>query len=257
MGCDNNSPALTKAETLLEVPAVAIKNDTRECSKCGEAKASDQFRPRHKQCRTCHDAYKKAWYEANKERLLAKQKAKRNDPNRRAANKAYHHAYYQRNKVAILARVRAFTDERRDEINAKRRKGPRVKVPIEIQRANRTAWERKWRKEYPEKARVRGRRYAKNHPDIKLAATKRRQARVRNAPVSDLTAKQWREIVATFNGHCAYCTKLTDDLTQDHVIPVSRQGEHTASNVVPACRSCNSQKKDKTLLEYVMALALT
>jgi 5-methylcytosine-specific restriction endonuclease McrA len=44
-------------------------------------------------------------------------------------------------------------------------------------------------------------------------------------------------------GHCCvYCGRKMQRLTQDHITPLSRGGNHTKSNIVPACRSCNSKK---------------
>lgn len=58
----------------------------------------------------------------------------------------------------------------------------------------------------------------------------------------DLTYEQWQGILVRHNHCCAYC-RAPKPGTMDHVIPLSRGGSHTASNVVPACRSCNSSKK--------------
>lgn len=76
-----------------------------------------------------------------------------------------------------------------------------------------------------------------------------RRALVANAPVNDLTAEQWRIIVKVQEGRCFYCHRL-QPLTLDHVIPLSRGGSHTASNVVGACQRCNSQKRAKMLDEW-------
>ena len=62
-----------------------------------------------------------------------------------------------------------------------------------------------------------------------------------------VTAKEWRAILESYGGRCAYCG--SPGRTQDHVVPISRGGTHTADNVVPACRSCNSRKRDKILLK--------
>jgi hypothetical protein len=47
---------------------------------------------------------------------------------------------------------------------------------------------------------------------------------------------------------CYYCGKPAD--TWDHVVPRKRGGLSTIDNLVPACRSCNSQKNARTLYEY-------
>ncbi|MCK4464389.1 MAG: HNH endonuclease [Bacteroidales bacterium] len=33
--------------------------------------------------------------------------------------------------------------------------------------------------------------------------------------------------------------------TKDHVIPISKGGDNTKENIVPACQSCNSKKFNK------------
>ena len=83
--------------------------------------------------------------------------------------------------------------------------------------------------------------YRKAHPEWGVNAVNRRRARLQSAPARDLTSRQWREIKAAYGNRCAYCNKRTK-LTQDHVVPISKNGSHTVSNVVPACRRCNSRK---------------
>ncbi len=69
--------------------------------------------------------------------------------------------------------------------------------------------------------------------------------------VRTLTAAQWAETLALFDHRCAYCLRNDLPMTQDHVIPVSKGGDHTQENVVPACKPCNSKKNDRPL--WVMA----
>lgn len=46
---------------------------------------------------------------------------------------------------------------------------------------------------------------------------------------------------------CAYCGMKTpeEDRTADHVIPLSKGGKHSASNMVMACHQCNSTKRSE------------
>ncbi|MCX7822758.1 MAG: HNH endonuclease [Syntrophobacterales bacterium] len=46
-------------------------------------------------------------------------------------------------------------------------------------------------------------------------------------------------------GQCYYCGTIVEpgELTMDHVVPIIRGGRSTKSNIVPACKSCNSKKK--------------
>lgn len=52
-----------------------------------------------------------------------------------------------------------------------------------------------------------------------------------------------------FSGKCAYCGKKAT--TIDHIIPVSKGGNSVPGNVVPACQSCNSSKKNKDLFKWI------
>jgi len=55
---------------------------------------------------------------------------------------------------------------------------------------------------------------------------------------------------------CMYCLKTLPDckLTRDHVIPVSRGGENSWTNLVSACRTCNEHKGARTPEEAAMTL---
>lgn len=84
----------------------------------------------------------------------------------------------------------------------------------------------------------------------KMKAKKRRDyARRKAAVVAErpVTAEDWLEIVRQHKNRCHYCGKKRV-LTLDHVIPLSKGGLHVIENIVPACRSCNSKKKDKMIL---------
>lgn len=55
---------------------------------------------------------------------------------------------------------------------------------------------------------------------------------------------------------CQYCgtEKARKELTVDHIIPRSRGGRNTFTNIVAACKECNSKKGDKTPEEAGMLL---
>lgn len=79
-----------------------------------------------------------------------------------------------------------------------------------------------------------------------LAAKEREKAReLRKSP-------WWKQQLA--KGICHYCGKQfpPDELTMDHVIPVARGGKSERSNVVPACKSCNNEKKALTPAEQIL-----
>ena len=55
-----------------------------------------------------------------------------------------------------------------------------------------------------------------------------------------LTVDEWLGILERFSYQCAYCERSWESI--DHVIPFSKGGPNTETNVVPACKNCNSSK---------------
>lgn len=55
---------------------------------------------------------------------------------------------------------------------------------------------------------------------------------------------------------CAYCGQvlMPEQLTCEHIIPVSKGGANNWMNVVTACRSCNNRKADRMLEQVNMKL---
>lgn len=113
---------------------------------------------------------------------------------------------------------------------------------------------RKWEQKHPEKVIDARRRYSQS-PVFKrnhIAAEARRQAAKRGATgVIAFNAADWERIKAKYDGRCAYCFDLTIKPDKDHVMALSRGGQHAVSNIVPACRQCNSSKKNKLLMDWL------
>ena len=53
-------------------------------------------------------------------------------------------------------------------------------------------------------------------------------------------------------GVCYYCHEPVgrQNLTMDHVVPLSRGGRSTKGNLVPACKACNNKKRYMLPLEW-------
>lgn len=51
------------------------------------------------------------------------------------------------------------------------------------------------------------------------------------------------------NQQCSYCGSIKE-LTIDHVIPLSRGGQHTFENLTCACLKCNAEKGNRTPEEW-------
>ena len=55
-------------------------------------------------------------------------------------------------------------------------------------------------------------------------------------------------------GICHYCKKKfkPEELTMDHVLPISRGGKSVKGNIVPCCKECNNEKKYLTPAEIIL-----
>lgn len=68
-------------------------------------------------------------------------------------------------------------------------------------------------------------------------------------------SRWWQTRLA--QGRCHYCggSFLPEELTMDHIVPVTRGGKASRNNVVPACKECNSRKKYLLPMEWEEYLA--
>ena len=130
-------------------------------------------------------------------------------------------------------------------------------------RAYHAAYGRQYYAANIEATKTRHKAYRKNHPEVSQAADARRRARLASAPINDLTGPQWELIKQHYNHRCVYCPEncwrcrqKKHKLTQDHIVPLSKGGSNTVSNIVPSCQSCNSKKHTGPPLKPVQPLLL-
>lgn len=96
----------------------------------------------------------------------------------------------------------------------------------------------------------RKRYYSTKHgKNINAINCHKRKARKRET-VIDYSTQIWEKCVKCFKDRCAYCGKSGGSLTQEHFIPLSRGGEYTEKNIIPACSWCNGSKKDRDFYEW-------
>ena len=91
-------------------------------------------------------------------------------------------------------------------------------------------------------------RYRKTNKGKERSRRGRQIRRAHEAGVmADFTQEQWEEMLVGFENKCAYCRKEfpPGELEQDHIVPVSRGGAYTKTNVFPACAICNQSKGSK------------
>lgn len=120
----------------------------------------------------------------------------------------------------------------------------------------------RFREEQKSEARLRARRYDKteinrrrreayaNGSTTQIEANDRRRAK-KHGVDADFSASDYRRLRTEAGGICAYCLERRR-LTLDHVEPISKGGPHIPANAVMACQSCNTSKKDRPLLIFLM-----
>lgn len=89
-------------------------------------------------------------------------------------------------------------------------------------------------------------------PEVKLQMLINQHAQLArdHGVFSDFTVQDWLDLLEEFDHACAYCHKRDTRMEIEHMTPLSRGGANHRDNVVPACRSCNSRKSSRTLLEF-------
>jgi 5-methylcytosine-specific restriction endonuclease McrA len=121
-----------------------------------------------------------------------------------------------------------------------------------------------WQLANPEKTRAQadrwrerhGKRYAREYywktrdsrRTLRQAAWQRRKARLLNAK-GDATPEAIAARFAYYGNCCAYCG-WPEDLSIEHVIPLSRGGTNWPANRRPACGLCNRSKGARLLSEW-------
>jgi 5-methylcytosine-specific restriction endonuclease McrA len=84
--------------------------------------------------------------------------------------------------------------------------------------------------------------------------SKRRQAEKKlEHPIKDTLTSTQIAMVQAFSDECFYCRKdLTPStVTIDHCKPFSAGGTNEFHNLLPACKSCNSRKGNRPILEFL------
>lgn len=155
---------------------------------------------------------RRRWYAANPEKI-------------RASNVAR----YAKNRSVLLAANREWRRANREKDRAT--KAAYLKSHREQSRASITAWHQR-------------------NPGAATQFASARRARKKSNGVFRVTARDWCRLLDRYRNCCAYCGVTSVPLTQDHVIPLSRGGRHSIGNLLPVCKSCNSSKRSRLLIEW-------
>jgi len=108
--------------------------------------------------------------------------------------------------------------------------------------------QKEWCKKNPEKRKEIQRRWVLKNRDKMRFYSNLRHYREKFA-LGKVNFEQVKSLYLKFP-FCYYC-KINKSNSIDHKIPLSKGGTNNIDNLVPACISCNSKKKDKTELDYM------
>jgi 5-methylcytosine-specific restriction endonuclease McrA len=91
--------------------------------------------------------------------------------------------------------------------------------------------------------------YNTEHADIKYNASSR--SRCEQYQVKYVEDVDRRVVWDRDEGYCRHCKMFVpfEDFEVDHIIPMSKGGDHSYSNVQTLCTPCNRSKADKILAE--------
>ena len=219
-------------------------DSTKTCTKCFETKPLDAFyldkrtgKPRG-QCADCVCAYSKARYRANPEPHKAlirawgianRDKRREDGTRRRAANPEIHRAAVRKWRKNHPEAARA--DSRKAHHRHRAERNRKAKIYYAANREEALANAAAWRKANPEKM---------------CDYSRARQARKRGAPVVEDIRRA--DIWERDGGICYLCGLPCDpdNWHLEHLIPLSRGGNHSADNVAASHPECNRAKGTRT-----------
>jgi 5-methylcytosine-specific restriction endonuclease McrA len=113
----------------------------------------------------------------------------------------------------------------------------------------RKVYDQKYIEKNKDKVRCSKRAWDRRNPEAVRMKVRNRRSKIRKLS-GRCTPTQWMDRLAYYGGKCRYCG-CSGKMTADHRVPISRGGTGFPSNLVPACLSCNSRKRDMTELEYI------
>ncbi len=152
-------------------------------------------------------------------------------------------------KIGIGHKGIKFSDERKSKISQAKIGKKRPDITGE----NSSQWKGGRKSErYKSLARERSRLWKVNNPKRVAAQVYLRRAKKRQTEVPMLES-EWQNILLKYNGECLDCGSK-EKITCDHIIPISKGGQHTINNVQPLCLKCNMKKHIKIIdfrLKYV------
>lgn len=192
-----------------------LPNGNRICSRCKEEKTLESFLKRKNgsrgYARVCKLCDKVRRKELHSEDFIKDRRKK----------------YYQKNKKKIREKRKARYDK-----NKKKR----------LQEA------KEFYQKHKEYIKNRCKRWREDNPEKVAEYAQRRRALKLSNGENDLTGRQIKWLFEQIS-YCVLC-KTSENLTLEHIVALSKGGDHTLKNCTVLCHSCNSSVNSRDLREF-------
>ena len=155
-------------------------------------------------------------------------------------------AYRIKNRFTILRNKRKYYEENKE------RHSENTRAYYEKHRVEIEVYKREWYDLHKEQIASRGKVYRVEHKEeiraAKSNAKHTRRARLRFAQRFFVPRDLIEDL---YSQPCGYCGDyLQGQMQIDHIVPISRGGNHKIGNLISACPACNMSKGSKTLTEW-------
>jgi 5-methylcytosine-specific restriction endonuclease McrA len=186
------------------------------CVRCGELKDAEAFPPNGK-------------------------KVNGRDSWCRSCHRVYRSARYKRDIDKVRVQTRTWEKANPDKVRAKSAR------MYARHKDKKLATSRAWHQAHPEQRRELWNEWARKNPGKIRERTLLRAAR-KNAAAGSATSEQIMARVEIFGCRCWMCGAPWTDI--DHVIPLAARGSNWPANLRPACKPCNSRKRDRDWRQF-------
>lgn len=227
------------------------------CSDCGDHPWA------YKKLQLCRQCHNRRWRQANPERYAAQRKRHRQRHKEEIAE--YQRQWTAKHVLSERERKQRWQEKNRERSRETKRRW--AQAHPDKARASARRWQRAnpekmraavrrytqrypeqvrargkaWREANPEKRRQRWRDWCARNPERLRELLARRRARRRGAFVENVDP---REIYERDKGLCGICHRhvASKKMSLDHIVPLSRGGEHSRRNVQLAHLRCNESR---------------
>ena len=212
----------------------------KTCSKCNKEKAESEFykcAANHdglqSRCKTCAGAEGRVYRAKNRDSLLEKRAEYNFEHHEERAAKRAEYYIEHREEIRARSRVANLTPQQQEKQRARGREKARTRLIL-----------------HPEECRAARRRYYKTSARARAAAYAANLNREAAGP--KITPEIIAELHAEYGNMCPYCQEMIVKGHIDHIRPISKGGTNVRENLVYCCESCNTQKQDKSLLQFLL-----